>query len=362
MRNHLEVYKGEKAATGEFSTKIAGAYVNRCYSEAYSKPYSLPEGFILSERKFNSLKAMAFKGKDAVMPLDQLSIAVVFDRVKHVFKDLPSLIVADYKFTNTFFRKIKQQQKDHFIKNFEVTKEDLEPGSHGVFSIGISGKDIVGLFFQVKATTSNANHKTILDSLATGLNQVKRDLNVFQVVCGEWLENGSMVKLAGFVAFPMLLKSKLQKEIKCKYCRTRILASEDLDDPRCFTAFLERQEIVLESKWDRNSESPVMKTFKEIFDLYVNAASKEDLPRSPTQLLRKSERQMKKMLEILTPQQRELVMSKEKYLFICGAHGTGSTFLIRERALELAKTGEVLVVNLAGSLLTKEYQPYFRGE
>ncbi|CAG0897331.1 unnamed protein product [Darwinula stevensoni] len=356
IREHLKVYKGERPPE-----EIASAYVSQDYPEAYVKSYSLPEGFILSDNKFNDLKTKAFKGKEDVsLPLDQLSIAVVFDRVKHALKDVPSLIMADYEFTDTFFKGINQQQKDHFIKNFGVTTKDLETGCHGVFGIGISGKDIVGLFFQVKATTSNANHKTILDSLAKAMKQVNKDFNVFRVVCGNFLN--SIVKLAGFVALPMLPKSKLQKEIKCKECRARILTSEDLDGPGSFTTFLDRQGIVLEKTWDRNPESLVLKTFKEIFDLYVYAASGLDLPRNQTQLLIKSEGQMKKMSEILTPKQRESVMSKEKFMFICGAHGTGKTFLIRERATELAKTGKVLVVNLAGGLLTEEYQRYFRDE
>ncbi|CAG0893750.1 unnamed protein product [Darwinula stevensoni] len=356
IREHLKVYKGERPPE-----EIASAYVSQHYPEAYVKSYSLPEGFILSDNKFNDLKTRAFKVKEDVsLPLNQLSIAVVFDRVKHAFKDVPSLTMADYEFTDTFFKGINQQQKDHFIKNFGVTTKDLETGCHGVLGIGISGKDIVGLFFQVKATTSNANHKTILDSLAKAMKQVNKDFNVFRVVCGNFLN--SIVKLAGFVALPMLSKSKLQKEIKCKECRARILTLEDLDGPGSFTAFLDRRGIVLEKTWDRNPESPVLKTFKEIFDLYVYAASGLDLPRNQTQLLIKSEGQMKKMSEILTPKQRESVMSKEKFMFICGAHGTGKTFMIRERATELAKTGKVLVVNLAGGLLTEEYQRYFKDE
>ena len=356
IRSHMKVYKDEGSLE-----EVARAYVSQQYPEAYTKSYSLPEGFILSEKKFKELKTVAFKGKeDVVMPLDQLSIAVVFDQVKHAFKEVPSLIVANYEFTDTFYKGINHQQKLTLSKKFGVEMQDLEPGCHDVFGMGISDQDIVGLFFHVKATTSIANRKTILDSLATAIKQVEKDFSVFRVVCGKSLN--SIVKLAGFVVFPMFSKSQLRKVIKCKECLARILTSEDLDSPRSFRAFLDKQGIVLEKIWDRNPESSVVKTFKEIFDLYVYAASRVDLPRDPNELLIRSEDQMKKMSTIPTLQQRELAMSKEKIMLICGAPGTGKTFLMKERALNLSKTGNVLLVNLSGGFLTEEYQHYFKGE
>ncbi|CAG0897903.1 unnamed protein product [Darwinula stevensoni] len=103
-----------------------------------------------------------------------------------------------------------------------------------------------------------------------------------------------------------------------------------------------------------------MKTFKEIFNLYVCAASAVDLPRNPTQLHSKIEEQMQKMLAILTPQQRDLVRNQSKVIFVTGTSGTGKTFILVRRALQLARDGDVLVLNLPGGDLTDVFRREFQ--
>ncbi|CAG0884467.1 unnamed protein product, partial [Darwinula stevensoni] len=156
IRNYLKVYN---EAGKEQPLKDAELeYILQHYPEANTKAYSIPEGYILSRKDFKDLKKEALKGKEDVgMPLEKLSIAMVFHKVKDAFKDLPSLTVADYAFTDTLLKGINQQQKNKFIKMFGVNSEDLESGVHDVFGIAISGQEILGLFFQVKATTSKAN-------------------------------------------------------------------------------------------------------------------------------------------------------------------------------------------------------------
>ncbi|CAG0890464.1 unnamed protein product [Darwinula stevensoni] len=279
---------------------------------------------------------------------------------KEFLQCVPSLTVADYAFTDTLLKGVKQQQKTRFIKNFGVTEEDLPSGDHDVFGTGISGSSIIGLFFQVKGTISGVNPKGILDNMAIATKQLEKDLNIFRTMCGEFLN--PIVKLAGFVAFPMLSRSDIQKRIKCINCRTRILVFEDLAKPRSFRRFLARQGIVLEKYYRHDPESHIMKTFKNIFDLYVCAASAVDLPRNLHQLFNKNEEQMEKMLVLLTPQQRKLVMTKSKFIFLSGGSGTGKTFVLKKRALELAAEGEVLVINIAGGLLTEEFRHDFEGK
>ncbi|CAG0885219.1 unnamed protein product [Darwinula stevensoni] len=339
--------------------QAAEEYVGQHYPEAYSKGYSLPEGFILKNKDFNELKRKAHKGKEAEFPLNHLSVAMVFNKLKDALKDIPSLTIADYAFTDTLLKGINSKQKNEFIKNFGVTKEDLISGDHDVFGIGISGSNVIGIFFQVKATTFMKNSKSILDSLSKATRQIKQDFNIFCTMCSEFIT--SNVKLAGFAAFPMLSKFQLQEVVRCRDCRTRILTSEDLDDPTSFRSFLDTHGIVLEKSWNQDSTCPVMKTFKNIFDLYVCAASTVELPRNPAQLFTKCDDQMKKMLIILTPQQRELVREESKIIFIWGGPGTGKTVVLKERALQLAEKGEVLLMNLPGGLLTEEFRLYFQG-
>ncbi|CAG0904688.1 unnamed protein product [Darwinula stevensoni] len=301
IRNYLKVYN---EAGKEQPLKDAELeYILQHYPEANTKAYSIPEGYILSRKDFKDLKKEALKGKEDVgMPLEKLSIAMVFHKVKDAFKDLPSLTVADYAFTDTLLKGINQQQKNKFIKMFGVNSEDLESGVHDVFGIAISGQEILGLFFQVKATTSKANIRVITHSLASATKQIKKDFNVF------------------------------------------------------------RTGIVLENPSDHDPESPIAKTFKGIFDLYVCAASAVDIPRNPTQLFTRSEEQMKQLNAMFTPLQRVIVMSEAKVTFMCGASGTGKTFLITKRALELAKRGEVLVIMASGKIKTsKEFQQDFNG-
>ncbi|CAG0896690.1 unnamed protein product [Darwinula stevensoni] len=333
-------------------------YVEMHCPEACTRAYSLPEGYILSKNKINILTGKARSDEEVDIPPEDLAVAEVFDKLKDALKDVPSLTVANYAFTDTLLKGINQQKKEKFMKRFGVTKEDLASGDHDVFGVGISGENILGLFFQIKAT-AGINPNSIIDMHIKATNQLQKDFNIFQTTCGTFLN--SSVKLAGFTAFPMLSRLHLEKVIQCQDCRQRILTSEDLKSPESFRQFLNGQGIVVEKFLDGNHESEVTDTFQEIFTLYICAASAVDLPRNVTELIDKSEKQMKPMLVILTPQQKELVQRESKVTFICGGSGTGKTFVLKKKALMLAKKGEVLLINVAGGLLTEEFHVNFEG-
>ncbi|CAG0889657.1 unnamed protein product [Darwinula stevensoni] len=153
--------------------------------------------------------------------------------------------------------------------------------------------------------------------------------------------------------------SDLQNSIHCRDCISQILTSEDINDQESFRKFLDRSGIAFEKLWDNNSKSSVMKTFKDVFDLCVCAASVVDLPRHSTHALISSHEQSEKLLILLTPQQRQLVKSDSEVLLMSGAVGTGKTVVLKKRAEELAKNGEVLLINLAGGLLTCDFRSHF---
>ncbi|CAG0879392.1 unnamed protein product, partial [Darwinula stevensoni] len=279
IRENIKVNMGAKE---EMSLEFAAAeYVKLHYEEWDTRAYSLPEGYMLmlSENKLNDLRKKNFQ-EDLGMPLDYLSVAMVFNRLKDLFQNVPSLTLADYAFKDTFFRGF--------------------PTSH--------------------------------------------------------------VKLAGFAALPMLSKLSLEKVIPCKDCMARILTEDDLENPMSFSSFLAVNGISLKD-WDQSHKSPVMETYKEIFKLYVCAASTMVIPRNPIQLLSKSDEQMEKTLLILTREQKQLVDSPERVILMTGVSGTGKTVVLKRRALHCAKDGaKLLVINIAGGFLTEEFRRYLKGE
>ncbi|CAG0890595.1 unnamed protein product [Darwinula stevensoni] len=223
IRKHLKIYMG---ADDERSlVEAAGEYVKQHYPDA-TIAYSLPEGYILKNKDFKKLRKTAWRGEDVDLPPDQLSVAKVFDKVKEALKGVPSLTVCDYVFTNTLLNGINKQQKEKIIRDFGVTEDDLKSGDHDVFGVGVSGNGIAGIFFQIKGAQLKINRNTILKYHRKALKQVQKDIKLFRVMCGEFIN--SNVKLAGFAAFPLLSKSVLEKIIMCDDCRKRILTSDDL--------------------------------------------------------------------------------------------------------------------------------------
>ncbi|CAG0889085.1 unnamed protein product [Darwinula stevensoni] len=355
IRKHLNIYSGNRAKSLDKTPwkDAADKYLAEHYPEAYTKAYSLPEGYILSKQAFNESRSRAQKGKDVGIS-GRVATALVFTRLKDALKEVPSLTLAGYLFVDTFLKGIKQEQKDKFVKEHGLSQEDLTPGCHDVFGTVISGDEVLVLFFQIRVAT---NSKTVNGPLARMAKQLRRDFSIFQTMCGEFLSTN--VKLAGFMAFPTLSEFDLRKYIKCRECRARILTSTDLSSMRSFRRFLRRHGILLKKSWD--PKSPTMESFKNIFDFYVCAASSLNLPRSPVQLITQSKQQMRRMQESLTPQETELVMSQSEFIFMYGGCGTGKTFLLKKRALELAKSDEVLVINFSGGQLTREFRCEFEG-
>ncbi|CAG0899886.1 unnamed protein product, partial [Darwinula stevensoni] len=351
IQKYLNIYMG--ADDVRPLIHASGEYVMEYYPEAYKKAYSLPEGYVLKTKDFNKLQREARKG-DTDIPFDECSVAMVFDKVKETYKNVPSLTIYDYAFTDTLLRGVNQEQKKKFI-NSGVTIDDLTPGDHDVFGVGIYMNEIIGVFFQIKGTTPKVNPKGIRDCLSKATKQIQKDLSIFRIMCSEFIN--SAVKLTGFAAFPMLSRSDLQDVIPCDDCRKRILTSDDLLTLGRFKTFLKTHNIVLENSWKQDTtREDIKQTFMKIFSLYVCAASFVDLPRNPNQLFHKSEEHLQKMLMILTPPQRELVKSEENIVFIFGGSGTGKTFVIKKRAERMAAQGEVLLINIVGGHLTEEFR------
>ncbi|CAG0896297.1 unnamed protein product [Darwinula stevensoni] len=104
-----------------------------------------------------------------------------------------------------------------------------------------------------------------------------------------------------------------------------------------------------------------MKTYKYIFDFYICVASNVDHRLNPTQLFTRYKELLTHTGMILPANEKKLIRSKENAIFIFGGSGTGKTTILKERALELAKGGDVLVITLAGSLQAEEFRLHCKG-
>ncbi|CAG0882781.1 unnamed protein product [Darwinula stevensoni] len=125
IRKHLKIYFG--ADDKRSLIDATKEYVKLHYPYAYTKAFSLPEEYILNKRSFNKLHQTARKGKEDVdMPSDERSVAMVFDEVKKAFKDVPSLTVCDYAFTDTFLKGINQQQKKKFTSFVDLPRNPFQ--------------------------------------------------------------------------------------------------------------------------------------------------------------------------------------------------------------------------------------------
>ncbi|CAG0895439.1 unnamed protein product [Darwinula stevensoni] len=443
IRDFLGIYMGVEDV--RLLKDAADTYVELHYPEAYTSVYSLPDGYILSDESAKKLENTARRNKtDVIFPSEELAVAKVFHCLQFELKNTPSLTVAGYESRHTFWEcilqwheatyeknsslqengnvqqvnersqqgkkeeslKKKQKGKSREIKKLGVP-ECLESGDHDVLGVGISGEDILVLFFQVKScpiekfTTVNGNLNIAWQQIETDLQRFchtdesiswdSNDPESFKKFLEErgieleeyWEPNNpesfkTFFKKHGleiddswdfnddqiFKAFFQQLKKDLEQPWGPK-------KTYHPNKPESFQTFLDKHKMKL-TYWRRDPKSPVIKTFKSIFDLYVCASSAMDIPRklkkfprNKNELLSKSKKQMENMrLLLLSKRQHKLAKSEEKFIFICGGSGTGKTLVLVKRALDFVQNCNhyILVVNVAGGSLTDEFEREFEGK
>ncbi|CAG0882040.1 unnamed protein product [Darwinula stevensoni] len=128
--------------------------------------------------------------------------------------------------------------------------------------------------------------------------------------------------------------------------------------------FLQKNNVDTPLATKIKSNGTAMSMFKSILSKYLCASRSIDVPRTFAEYIRKVYEQMERVLGFLTPHQQKLVHDVESpWLLVTGAPGTGKTIVVTEKAKKLAQQDatEIVVVNLAGGYLTKNFIKAFEG-
>ncbi|CAG0893406.1 unnamed protein product, partial [Darwinula stevensoni] len=355
---------------------IEGAelYIQEHYSNAGECHYSLPSGLLLNGKDFDDLLSKAKEelkksdGKDVMdSPLEQEAVAVVFNRLKDTCGSSPSLVVANYVFSETFNDAYNETLKNMLPGEKEELKKDedipeLKEGSHHIFFSYTSVDKVYNVFFQTRQEASlKLNRKTIKRNMTKVKLMCDKDIAVFKTVCGSFLEPAA--KVAAFPSFPFIDRGQLHDNLQCSKCENMVLTREDLQNSNALRNFLHKNGLPPPSARGAECTHRAKTLFQKIISLYICASSSVDMPRTYLQLFQASNKQIERTLCILTPEQKRLVDDRSsRPLLLAGGSGTGKTIVVKERAKRLARedpTGEVLVVNLPGGRLTEDFQKEF---
>ncbi|CAG0903331.1 unnamed protein product [Darwinula stevensoni] len=377
VRNHLTVYLGHGMEVPFM--EAADQYIQEHYPEAGKIHYSLPSGFLLKERSFEQLLYQAKeelenpKGKDLNFPLDYTAVATVFNRAKDICGSAPSLTVADYIFSETFnrnnafyrgLRRMSSERREKLEKELDIP--DLKQGSHDTFLSYPSGSKVYNIFFHINELSLNVPERRVKRTITQTIHQCDEDRSVFSTMCGAFIDSSAVV--VAFPAFPFIERADLRRFLNnCRSCPWRVITKDDLQYPNDLAAFLRRNGVVHLPSLSHEISIAAEKLFRAIFSLYICASSAVNIPRTYVEHFQTCDAQMEKTLCILTPEQKSLVDEDERsswLLLIAGGSGTGKTLVVKERAKRLAKEDrsiDVLVVNIAGGLLTEDYQNDFKG-
>ncbi|CAG0890405.1 unnamed protein product [Darwinula stevensoni] len=357
----------------------AELYIQQHYPNAGECHYSLPSGLLLKAKNFDDLLSKAEEeltkpdGKDVMhLPLEHEAVAVIFNRLKDICGSAPSLVVADYVFSETFNRdgtynqtldKMPTGEKEKLKEDQDIP--ELKEGSHNIFFSYTSGDKVYNVFFQTRQNTSlKLNRDTVKRIIAKAKYMSAEDRAVFKAVCGSFLESAAVV--VAFPSFPFIDRGQLHEVLRCESCERKVLTGEDVQNPDALRRFLQKNGLPEPTATGAGSTPSAKKLFREIFSLYICASSSVAMPRTNLQLFQASNKQIERTLCILTPEQKRLVDERSSWLLpLAGGSGTGKTIVVKERAKRLARedpTGEVLVVNLPGGRLTEDFRYEFRGE
>ncbi|CAG0901625.1 unnamed protein product [Darwinula stevensoni] len=380
IRDHLQVCMGDET-TLQFR-KAEDEYLRKFYKEAGKIHYSLPSGYNLKYKDLKYLLTESQKdldnGEGAHVELskqtpDHAAKALVFHRMKDICGCAPSLVIADFKFCETFnidetyHRALDKRENESLSK--ERPFPTLKNGSHCTFLSYPTRDRVYNIFFQVVEKCLERHHpETVRESIDSAVSQCRRDEEVFKTMCGPFLDSVAIV--AAFPSLPFMERGDLSEFLNCGACPRKIMTRDDLHTPDTLRDFLKRNGVT-ELPARSETFSPTDNLFYKIFSLYVCASSSVRMPRTELEHTMKADAHLSETLFILTPDQKELIEdnyeNEEKpswLLPITGGSGTGKTLVLKERAKRLAKKDpkeEVIIINLPGGLLTEDFRRDLRG-
>ncbi|CAG0902603.1 unnamed protein product [Darwinula stevensoni] len=347
----------------------AKKYQQQYYPNAEETAYSFPAGYVLKEKEQKKLleemnaKPTGKDGEAPKIPSDSTAVAKVFHYVKEELTDSPSFVIYDYVFTKTFYEAmgITGRKKGHRKQASRGKRRegfDILQGDHDVCGIVLDGKRVLVVFFQVKGREIMGSKYSLKKLVGYGEYQLKKDMRVFQQVFGA--NTYSNVLLCGFVALPHMSRSEVKESLGCHH--DSILTKDDLDLRDSFRDFLKRNGFTLGKQKGVNVKA--RDRYLEVIRTYMAASvSVEGMPRTVEDLRKNVDEGMKKVLILLTPQQKMILKEDRKVLFIVGGQGTGKTYLLLNRAQELVDRGEkVVIVNMSEGELTHFFRKWKESE
>ncbi|CAG0892389.1 unnamed protein product [Darwinula stevensoni] len=372
IRNDLQVYVG--GGTCLPLPEAAIEYLQWHYPDAGKTHHSQPSGFISD----SDIMGVNYEAKyilekddreDINLPRDHAAVVPVFNRAKYISVSRPSLLIANYKVCETLcghgiFQEALSLRKSEKCKQLEEAAgiSGRNDNTRNIFLSYPSGDKVFNVFFQIGNHSSEIDEKNLKINIMQAILQCHDDRAVFSTMCGPFLEQAAIV--VAFPAFPFIEREHILRFLKCESCSQKILTKDDLLHPDALKEFLRRNGVWEPPSIIAEATSSSERLFREIFSLYICASSSIEMAYSCLQHFPANDDQMEKIACILTPEQKRLVDEDEKsswLLPIAGASGTGKTLVVKERAKRIGKQegAQVLVVNLAGGHLTKNFQHEF---
>ena len=331
-------------------------YIKEQYDMMGKIHYSLPpEKFLHNDHLLELLSLAArAEGKNVNFPPDDIASNVFFDWIKDFCQEYPSLVIRVSIFCKTL--------REAVLKKLRTDRRNtaLSWDERSIFFTYPSGQKVYSIFFLVKSTNLKEDAKTVNKSVVDAIRQSAQQILTFSTVCRSFL--GPEAIVLGFPAFPFILKKDLQAQHICCSCLSKMITSDDLQNMNSFHNFLKSNGVANLPNASFSADASIL--FSRISSRQICAFSSADVAR--THYLNFTPRSYPEMGEkalcILTPNQKCLVDDKSECVFIAGGSGTGKTLVLKERAKRLSMEGyEVLVVNIAGGLLTQDFKEYFQG-
>ncbi|CAG0888878.1 unnamed protein product [Darwinula stevensoni] len=343
-------------------TEGAAIYQTEHYPDAENS-YAFPAGYVL---KVQDQKKLFEETRDftpdsgkrvpRIKPADS-AVVNVFQWVKEIFSGLPCLVIYDYDFNETFYAamgitKVKGADK----KRQKWKKEGFETtdGDHDACVITFQGCRVLVVFFEVKAREI-ADSKLKDDILGHAEDQLRKSEVILRQFVGATASSHTF--LCSFVALPYLSRSDVARILECS-CHEHILTKDDLDSHDALKKFFEEHGILLTGQ--ERLDPAAKDCYLDVMRTYVAAsASVKGMPRTEEDLHKNIDERMETALDLLTPHQGKILLEDRPVLFLAGAQGTGKTYLLQQRAKQLAERGDtVIIVNMSNGELTDDIRKW----
>ncbi|CAG0888877.1 unnamed protein product [Darwinula stevensoni] len=317
--------------------EAAKKYQETYYPDAEGS-YAFPAGYVLNTevKSLPYLSGRKDTQEKVIRPAD--AVAKVFNWMRTILADFPSLVLCDYDFTRTFGKSLD-----------EFHPQVVEQGDHDVCSIALIGSLVLALFFEIKSRKQTSGKPEFTGHVGEAEGQLEKSERIFRKFVGATAVPHTYV--CSFVAMPYLWRRDVAKSLEC--CHENILTMDDLESRDAFREFLEKHGIPLTSQ--NGPDQSAKECYLDVMRTYLAAsASVNGMPRTVRDLRKNIDERMQTVLELLTPHQKKILLEDRSILFLAGGQGTGKTYLLRRRAQQLAERGEtVIVVNMSDGELTR---------